>query len=109
MVVSHEAQGHLSLAGDYQRKLWCTDALEELERAIRADASLKGDAEVVRIAVSCLTPKTRDKAVRFLVERVGTAALAPLRQAAATSENPEVRKGAERALSRLTGNPAPSE
>jgi serine/threonine-protein kinase len=35
------ARRHLDLADDYQRKLWCSDALDELERALKEDASLR--------------------------------------------------------------------
>jgi serine/threonine protein kinase len=100
--VARDALSHLSLATDYQRKLWCSDAIEELERALRADQNLRHDPLVARIAISCLTPKTRAKAVRFLVEDVGAEARPYLQQAAASDENPEVRKGAEHALSRLS-------
>src|SRR5207245_2136115 len=32
--IARDALSHLALAGDYQRKLWCSDAIEELERAV---------------------------------------------------------------------------
>src|SRR5207249_1692398 len=33
--VARDALSHLAQAGDYQRKLWCSDAIEELEKAMR--------------------------------------------------------------------------
>jgi serine/threonine-protein kinase len=98
--LSRDALAHLSLAGDYQRKLWCSDAIEELERALKSDPGAR--SQTIPIAVACLTPKTREKAIRFLVERVGAEARPILEQAEASDENPEVRKGAERALARLS-------
>jgi serine/threonine-protein kinase len=97
--LSRDAMAHLSLALDYQRKLWCSDAIEELERALKSDPGAR--LQTIHIAVACLTPKTREKAIRFLVERVGAEARPILEQAEAADENPEVRKGAERALARL--------
>jgi hypothetical protein len=98
---SPEAQRHLETAVMYQRKLWCSDALEELEAALRSDASLRGDEDVQRTAIACLTPKTRDKALRFLVERVGEPARAQLAAAVGSDANGEVRRGARMALDRL--------
>jgi serine/threonine protein kinase len=101
LMMSHDAEAHLSLAADYQRKLWCSDAIEELERAYKSDPSSRRDPRVPRIAIACLTPKTREKATRFLVEKLGAEARPLLQQAAGGDENSEVRKGAERALERL--------
>jgi eukaryotic-like serine/threonine-protein kinase len=107
--LSESAAAHLSQARDYQRKLWCSDAVEELERALKADAAARHDPEAASVAIACLTPKTRDKATRFLVEKLGEESREPLREAAASDGNPEVRKGAERALERLAENRAPTE
>ena len=92
---------HLELADGYRRKLWCSDALEELERAAREDARAARLPETTQIAIGCLTPKTRDKAVRFLVERVCPEARRAVEEAQASDPNPEVRRGAERVLERL--------
>jgi hypothetical protein len=99
--VTPEGQRHLATAVMYQRKLWCSDALEELEQALRNDAGLRGDDDVLRTAIACLTPKTRDKALHFLVERVGEPARAPLAAAVVSDPNGEVRRGARMALDRL--------
>jgi hypothetical protein len=98
---SPEAQRHLATAVMYQRKLWCSDALEELEQAVRSDAAMRGDDELQRTAIACLTPKTRDKALRFLVELVGEPARAPLAAAVVSDPNGDVRRGARMALDRL--------
>jgi hypothetical protein len=97
----HDGAAHAALAAAYQHKLWCSDALEELERAVRDDPRLHRDASVMRHAVACLTPKTQGKAIRFLVEKIGPEAATPLREAAERDPNLEVRRGAERALERL--------
>jgi serine/threonine-protein kinase len=101
LVVAQEAESHVLVAADYQRKLWCSDAIEELERALKIDPAARQDPQVARVAIACLTPKTREKATRFLVEKVGSEAVPLLRVAAESDENIEVRKGAERALARL--------
>ena len=62
---------------------------------------MKRDPELHRIAIECLTPKTQAKSIRFLVEKVGPDAAQPLRAAVAADANPDVRKGAERALDRI--------
>jgi serine/threonine-protein kinase len=64
-----KAQHHLDLAAQYQRQLWCSDALLELERAVKEQPDLESP-ELERIASSCMGPKTRDKAQRFLDEHV---------------------------------------
>ncbi|MCU1281230.1 MAG: serine/threonine protein kinase [bacterium] len=99
--VPESARRHLQQAIDYQRKLWCSDALEELEKALRDDAALRGDLSLQRTAISCLTPKTRERAVRLLVERVGAPSRAELQRAATESLSSEVRRGATSALERL--------
>jgi serine/threonine-protein kinase len=99
--VPESARRHLAQAIDYQRRLWCSDAIEELDKALRDDASLRDDVSLQRTAISCLTPKTRDRAVRLLVERVGGSARGELERAATESANSEVRKGARATLERL--------
>jgi serine/threonine-protein kinase len=99
--VPESARRHLAMALMYQRKLWCSDALEELERALRDDEALRDDGGLQRTAIACLTPKTRDKALGFLLERVGPPARAALAEAATSDANSEVRRGAKMALDRL--------
>ena len=70
--VPESAQRHLAQAIDYQRKLWCSDALEELDKALRDDPGLSDDVSLQRVAIACLTPKTRERAARLLVERVAS-------------------------------------
>jgi serine/threonine-protein kinase len=97
----HDAAAHRALARAYQRKLWCSDALEELERALRDGPELRSDPHVMRTAIGCLTPRTQARAIRLLRERIGALAAEPLRSAAASEPNPEIRRGAERALESL--------
>jgi serine/threonine-protein kinase len=95
------AQRHLQQAIDYQRRLWCSDALEELDRALHDDEHVRDEVTLQRTAIACLTPKTRERAMRLLVERVGPSGRAELERAAAESANGEVRKGARATLDRL--------
>jgi hypothetical protein len=100
-VANEAGRRHLMQALAYQRKLWCSDAIEELERAMHEDPGLRDEPAVTRVAISCLTPKTREKATRFLVERVGENARGALEEAARADANGEVRRGAALALERL--------
>jgi hypothetical protein len=95
------AQRHLAQAVDYQRRLWCSDAIEELEKALRDDDGLRDDPTLQRTAIACLTPKTRERAIRLLAERVGPASKGELERAATDYPNAEVRKGARETLDRL--------
>src|SRR5262249_18442231 len=94
----HDAAAHRTLARAYQRKLWCSDALEELERALRDGPELRNDPQVARTAIACLTPKTQAAAIGLLREAMGAPAAAALRAAVVSEGNPEIRRGAERAL-----------
>jgi eukaryotic-like serine/threonine-protein kinase len=101
LTISNEARRHLEMARDYQRRLWCSDALEELDRALRADALAAANPSLQETAIACLTPKTRERATRLLVERVGESARNALEAAASAAPNSEVRRGAQLALERL--------
>jgi len=100
-VSSPSTRRRLVIADDYGRKLWCSDAIDELERALREDPGLRTDAEVTRIAIPCLRARTQAKALRFLVEMVGRDAIPALQTAATGDPKPDVRDGAARALSLL--------
>jgi hypothetical protein len=91
----------MAMAEGYRQKLWCSDAIEELERALHDAPALRDDPELPRIAIACLTPKTRDKATRFLVEYIGEPARAQLTEAAQAAGNSEIRRGAELALEKM--------
>jgi hypothetical protein len=99
--VSAEGRRHLDIAVQYQRKLWCSDAIEELDRALRADARLRTDGELQRTAIACLTSKTQPKALHFLVSKVGSAASVALETASRSDPNADVRAGAARALEQI--------
>jgi hypothetical protein len=100
--ISAEAYRHYKLAAEYQQKLWCADAIDELERAIREQPELRGSPEVVRIAIPCLRAKTQSKAAQFLVG-LGPGARAELEAALSQGLKPDVREGVERVLARLSG------
>jgi hypothetical protein len=95
------ATHHLRLAEDYTRRLWCTDAISELERALADAPELRGDPAVVRAAVPCLRQKTQARTIDFLVQRVGAAARPELALAASSAPGADIRLGAERALGLL--------
>lgn len=67
-----DASLHVALAAAYQRKLWCSDAIEELERALRDEPGLAAHPAATAPALGCMGPKTRDKATAYLrtVERL---------------------------------------
>jgi serine/threonine-protein kinase len=98
--ISAESYRHYKLAAEYQQKLWCADAIDELDRAIRAQPELRGSPDVVRIAIPCLRAKTQAKAAQFLVG-MGPGARAELEAARSQDLKPDVREGVERVLARL--------
>jgi serine/threonine protein kinase len=95
------ARAHLAHAAEYQRKLWCTDALNELQRALQAAPELRTEPELMRIAVPCLRARTQARAIQFLVDEVGPAAIPALQAALHSSVRADVREGAQRVLERL--------
>ena len=97
------AQRHLQQAIDYQRKLWCSDALEELDRALRDDARAARRRRRCSARPSrCLTPKTRERAMRLLVERVGAGGARRARaRGGRERQRRGARKGARATLDRL--------
>src|SRR5262249_45289945 len=103
--VSASARRHLKLAADYQQKLWCVDAIEELQRAVREEPQLRSNRELVRIAIPCLRAKTQAKTIQFLAGDVGAEARTELQLSLGENLKPDVREGVERALAVLT--PAP--
>jgi len=92
---------HAALAAAYAHKLWCSDALEELDKAVRDQPQLATRPELARSAMLCLGPKTNARASRFLVEKLGPDARAALQSAATADPNPELRRNAQRLLERL--------
>jgi serine/threonine-protein kinase len=105
MFASPAARHHLGLAEDYQRKLWCSDAIDELERVVREEPQLRGNPELTRTAIPCLRAKTQERAIRFLVENAGSSARTELEAALAVESKPDVREGIVRALARFGGTP----
>ncbi len=104
---SPSAQRHLALAEDYQRKLWCTDAIEELTRALKDDVTLRESSDLVRIATPCLRPKSQQRTLRFLVDQIGRAAIAPLELALREETRAELRDGIARTLGELRSRTQP--
>jgi hypothetical protein len=89
------------MADDYARRLWCSDAVDELERALRDEPELRSNRELTRIAIPCLRARTQFKTMRFLVESVGADAKEELEAALEVETKPDVREGAQRALEQL--------
>jgi serine/threonine-protein kinase len=100
--VSPSARRHLALADDYQRKLWCSDAIDELARALRDEAQLRAHPQVTRTAIPCLREKTQSKAMQFLVSSVGADAKPELEAALGAALKPDVREGVQRTLAMLS-------
>jgi serine/threonine-protein kinase len=100
--LSPSARRHLALAADYERKLWCSDAIDELERALHDSPSLRNDRALVRTAIPCLRAKTQARTIRFLVESFGETARPELEAARAGALPADVREGVERALSQIS-------
>lgn len=98
---SASARRHLAMAGDYQRRLWCSDAIDELERTLQDEPQLRSNPELTRLAIPCLRSRTQAKTVRYLVESVGSGAKAELEAALAVESKPDVREGIGLALAEL--------
>jgi hypothetical protein len=105
VLASPSARHHLNLAEDYQRRLWCSDAIDELERTVREEPRLRANPELTRTAIPCLRAKTQERTIRFLVENVGSSARTELEAALAVESKPDVREGIVRALARFSGQP----
>jgi len=101
--ISPSALRHLDTAEDYQRRLWCADAIDELQRALRDDPRLRSEPAVTRTAIPCLRARTQAKTVRFFVDSIGESAIDELRAAASGDIKPDVREGARRALAEMEG------
>jgi serine/threonine-protein kinase len=89
------------IADNYARKLWCSDAMSELEQALREQPDLRSSPDLSRPAIRCLTTRHYPRVSRFLAERVGADARGPLEAAAASDPNPEVRRNAQKLLERF--------
>jgi hypothetical protein len=99
--ISTSARRHLELAQDYQQRLWCADAVAELERALREEPELRANADVIQTAIPCLRSRTQSRTIQFLVERVGADAQPELQAALSRDLKPDVREGVQRVLTRL--------
>jgi serine/threonine-protein kinase len=100
--VSPSALRHLRLADEYRQKLWCADAINELERALRDQPELRSSPDLIRTAIPCLRARTQARTIHFLVAEIGPEAQAELEAALDEQLPPDVREGVERALNRLT-------
>jgi serine/threonine-protein kinase len=66
---ARDAWSRVALANAYAQKLWCSDALEELERALQDQPELRERPETVRPAMSCSSvknPEARRRAQKLL-------------------------------------------
>jgi serine/threonine-protein kinase len=100
--ISASARRHLELAQDYQQRLWCADAIAELERALKEEPELRANSDVIQTAIPCLRSRTQSRTIQFLVERIGADAEPELQAALGRDLKPDVREGVERVLARLT-------
>jgi serine/threonine-protein kinase len=101
VTASASARHHLSMASDYQRRLWCSDAIDELEKTLQDEPQLRSNPELTRLAIPCLRARTQAKTVRYLVQSVGSGAKAELESALAVESKPDVREGIGLALAEL--------
>ncbi|HEX2569386.1 MAG TPA: protein kinase [Polyangia bacterium] len=99
----HDGLARMALGIAYQSKLWCSDAIDEFQKAVRDTPALSSDPRLLRAAIACLQSKAQYRAVRFLGD-LGAPAVAALKEAA-KDPNPDVRQGAERALARIEQKP----
>jgi serine/threonine-protein kinase len=100
--ISAAARRHLELAQDYQQRLWCADAIAELERALKEEPELRANSDLIQTAIPCLRSRTQSRTIQFLVERIGADAQPELQAALGRDLKPDVREGVERVLARLT-------
>jgi serine/threonine-protein kinase len=98
---SAAARRHLELAQGYQQRLWCADAVAELERALKEDPELRADPDLIRIAIPCLRARTQSRTMQFLVERIGADGQFELQAALDGDLKPDVREGVQRVLAAI--------
>ena len=86
----------------YFTKLWFTDGLKQLRDAVRLDASLRADPELIKTVLRgfITTPRYNDDLARFLRDDIGAAARPYLEETAAGHPNPSIRQRAARELER---------
>jgi hypothetical protein len=89
------------LASAFQRKIWCSDSLEEFDRALGDQPEFAVDHDLQRRVIACLGGRTQGRALRLIAERLTPAAEAALREAAEADPNGEIRRGAARALAQM--------
>lgn len=87
----------------YFEQLWWADGIKQLRSAFELDPTLRGDPEIVAIAVTgfITTPTYNVLLGRFLREDIGVAATPNLEQVAREHRNPAVRARARAALQRM--------
>jgi serine/threonine protein kinase len=97
---SGDPWAHAALAAAYSHKLWCSDALDELDKALREQPALKKDPLLSRPAIGCLGHRTAWRAARYLVDEIGPDARRPLEEAMAGLGG-DARRNAEAVLAQL--------
>ena len=96
------AAHHVARAREYINRLWCPNGLQEYERAIEIDPTVRSDPRTTEEALKCFESNHgRALAVKFLAETIGPPAERRLKQVAAHAPSPEIRKAAEDALARI--------
>jgi hypothetical protein len=90
----------------YHRKLWLRDAVKEYDRAVVHAPDLHSDPTMLSRAIDCMKrDKVAPKAMRFLVQRAGRAAIPELRAAAKEHSSPQVRRHAAKLLEQIAAGP----
>ncbi|HEX2568602.1 MAG TPA: protein kinase [Polyangia bacterium] len=104
-----DADAALLLGHAYFRKNWRSDGLHTYAEAIVLRRSLRTDKPLQRNVIRSLDDPTYRLARGILLKYVGAAAVPELRQAAARSDNPKVKKRAALLLDQIKPPPAPAK
>jgi serine/threonine-protein kinase len=101
--VDPAAARHVAKGREFINRLWCPNGLQEYERAIEIDPTVRSDPRTTDEVVRCLeSDHARAATVRFLAETIGPPAERRLRQIAGDGRNPQnIRRAAEDALARI--------
>jgi eukaryotic-like serine/threonine-protein kinase len=101
-----DAKPHLVLGHAYYHKLWDSDAFDEYGHAIAADGSVRNDRTVQAHAIESLAKKrSYRRATRFIVDKLGAAALPALEEAARSSKDGDTRRRAAAIVETLKAAP----
>ena len=97
-----DGRADLLLGHIYFRKLWFSDGIKEYGKAVRRMPSLRSDATMQRNVINVLRRSdVAARAIGFLADTLGDAAIPALEKARDSHPDPDVRLNAARALAKL--------